>query len=66
MNDSVFLTPTFSTLYSPFEVTWLTADKWTISNKKLDGVSGPICFYKRKDVKVPSKTELGILENLKY
>ena len=66
MNDSVFLTPTSSTPYSTFEVTYLTSDKWIISNKKFDGVGGPICFYKRKDVKVPWKTELGVLENLKY
>ena len=51
MNDSVFLTPTSSTPYSTFEVTYLTSDKWTISNKKLNGVGRLIAFIKEKTLK---------------
>ena len=62
IKDSVFLTPTSSNPYSPFEVLCLPKDKWEVTNKKLEG-NPEGCFYSRNDVNVEWKDGIGIFKD---
>lgn len=62
IKDSVFLTPTSNTPYSPFEVLCLPKEKWEVTNKKLEG-DPEGCFYSRNDVNVDWKDSIGIFKD---